>query len=183
MKERWSGDLNQIYVLRPEEMLLIRMRTAKEQLAFNGRFAQLSIELVEVVSPGIELVLKQVTERDDLRLRISRKRCGYGRTAIPATKQPQTNGRVRLISECRVSLHQKNSRHSLCSSLEKLSTVHFVKHPLRRERFCFGEASCFGRAYPRTSLSRLFPGRFFSWRTSSICCGPEVSRSMVTAPL
>ena len=122
---------------------------------------RLGVELVEMGAAERELVGEDVGQRHHLGGGVVGEGGGDRSAAVAAAEQAEAYGGVGLIAEGGARLEKKKAAGG--SGLEKLSSfmrVHFASH--------FADDA--------------FEVELFL-RKSSICCAPEVSRSMVMAPV
>ena len=110
---------------------------------------------------GGEFVGKDVGERGDAGGGVLRERGGDRGAATAAAEQAEADGGVGLIAEggFRLDDEEASGRGGASLRVRMTTEVGYVISARTFSRYCF------------------------SWRTSSICWGPLVSRSMVMAPV
>src|SRR6266568_5069777 len=156
------------------------MRPVKEQLAFDRLASKARIQLVEVLSSCGEIINEKIGQRHDLRRSVLRKRSSHRRAAVSAAEQSMPYRGVGLVAKRRAWLQQQHPRYNCRSSLNKLPAVHVSSRSFKSSDVVEYRV----RRYFQASTSLSIRSRYiFSWRTSSICCGPDVSRSIVIAPV
>ena len=176
VKKRRRRNLDQVDIGRRRE-LLEGMRSVEEKLAVERRLSEPRLHLVEVRAPGGKVIGKQIGEGHNLRGCILRERSGDRGAAISAAQQSVAHGGVGRVPESSERFQQCHAGSHCRSGLEKFATIH------GGPSLCFQtKASNRHTVYASTS-PRIFSRYSFSFFTSSICCGPLVSRSIVTAPV
>src|SRR5579872_730105 len=123
MKEGRRRDLNEVDFVRCGK-LLEGVGAVEEKLAVDGGAAQTSVEFVEVLPAGGEIVRKEVGQRDNLRRSIFREGIGDRGSAVAAPEQTVTHGGVGIVGKCCAGFDEKHRGSRGAAGLNEVSSVH-----------------------------------------------------------